>query len=346
MPGRVAQAGDGRGRRQGPPGATSDLPRPSAMFRRLQWSQGRRCLPQCQFNWESAARQWVGRGGPPRREIGANAGNRRRVTATPLREETEMSKMKAILAMAALSAGLASTGAMAQEIKGPIPYPMPQPVGTTKPILVPYDKLFHYGTLPAYHEPDWVSEFVKAGKLPPVEQRLPKEPLIVDTSMTADGPGSLWRHAAPRDRRAPAGLELDRRPVPGLWRHRALDDDVPGAHRSDVDADPREGRAAAAARQVVGLVGRRQAADHASGRRRQMVGRRTIHLGGRDLLMGRQHRRPAAFPHGPRPAPSAKAPSSRRSTPTRSAGRSRTPSRSPPSTRWRSTISARARPTS
>ena len=75
-----------------------------------------------------------------------------------------MSKMKAILATAALSAGLASAGAMAQDLKGPIPYPMPQPVATTKPILVPYDKLFHYGTLPAYHEPDWVSRVRQAGQ--------------------------------------------------------------------------------------------------------------------------------------------------------------------------------------
>ena len=66
---------------------------------------------------------------------------------------------------------------------------MPQQVSTIKPILVPYDKLFRYGTLPAYHEPEWVTEFVKAGKLPPIEERLPKEPLIVDTSMTTDGPG-------------------------------------------------------------------------------------------------------------------------------------------------------------
>ena len=56
---------------------------------------------------------------------------------------------------------------------------------------MPYDKLFRYGTLPAYHEPEWVTEFVKQGKLPPVEERLPKEPLIVDTSMTTDGPASM-----------------------------------------------------------------------------------------------------------------------------------------------------------
>ena len=100
-----------------------------------------------------------------------------------------MRKFTVMVAGAALSARLRSVRATGQELKGPIPYPQPQQVSTVKPILVPYDKLFHYGTLPAYHEPEWVTEFVKAGKLPPVEERLPKEPLIVDTSMTTDGPG-------------------------------------------------------------------------------------------------------------------------------------------------------------
>ncbi len=99
-----------------------------------------------------------------------------------------MRKFTVMVAGAALSAGFAAS-ATGQELKGPIPYPQPQQVSTVKPILVPYDTLFHYGTLPAYHEPEWVTEFVKAGKLPPIEERLPKEPLIVDTSMTTDGPG-------------------------------------------------------------------------------------------------------------------------------------------------------------
>jgi len=100
-----------------------------------------------------------------------------------------MRTLHTILATTALSAGFVLTGAMAQEAKGPIPFPMPEKVGSTEPILVPYDKLFRYETLPAYHEPEWVAELVKAGKLPPVEERLPKVPLVVDTSMTADGPG-------------------------------------------------------------------------------------------------------------------------------------------------------------
>jgi len=100
-----------------------------------------------------------------------------------------MKRLAVFAASAVVSAAVATTGALAEDLKGPVPYPKPQPVSTVKPILVPYDKLFRYGTLPKYGEPAWVSELVKAGKLPPVEKRLPKEPLIVDTSMTTDGPG-------------------------------------------------------------------------------------------------------------------------------------------------------------
>ena len=100
-----------------------------------------------------------------------------------------MRKLIVTAVTAGLMTGVAALSASADDLKGPIPYPMPKQVATTKPILVPYDKLLHYGSLPQYHEPDWVAALVKAGKLPPLEQRLPKEPLIVDTTMTADGVG-------------------------------------------------------------------------------------------------------------------------------------------------------------
>ena len=92
-------------------------------------------------------------------------------------------------AVGALSAGLATSAPRRRSSKARSPTRCRSRFRPTKPILVPYDKLFRYGTLPAYHEPEWVTEFVKAGKLPPIEERLPKEPLIVDTSMTTDGPG-------------------------------------------------------------------------------------------------------------------------------------------------------------
>jgi peptide/nickel transport system substrate-binding protein len=55
---------------------------------------------------------------------------------------------------------------------------------------VPRDSILEYKALPEYHEPDWVTEkFVKAGKLPPVAERLPKEPLVFKTGNMPDGLG-------------------------------------------------------------------------------------------------------------------------------------------------------------
>jgi peptide/nickel transport system substrate-binding protein len=47
-----------------------------------------------------------------------------------------------------------------------------------------------YKALPSYQEPDWVTEqFVKTGKLPPVKDRLSKEPLVFKTGNMPDGIG-------------------------------------------------------------------------------------------------------------------------------------------------------------
>ncbi len=47
-----------------------------------------------------------------------------------------------------------------------------------------------FKALPAYHEPDWVTKnFVDTGKLPPVKDRLPKEPLVFKTGDMPDGIG-------------------------------------------------------------------------------------------------------------------------------------------------------------
>ncbi|SDP28401.1 ABC transporter substrate-binding protein [Phyllobacterium sp. OV277] len=52
------------------------------------------------------------------------------------------------------------------------------------------DAILEFKALPAYHEPDWVTEkFVKAGKLPAVKDRLPKEPLVYKTGNMPDGIG-------------------------------------------------------------------------------------------------------------------------------------------------------------
>ena len=102
-----------------------------------------------------------------------------------------MRKLIVTAVTAGLMTGVAALSASADDLKGPIPYPMPKQVATTKPILVPYDKLLHYGSLPQYHEPDWVTKnFVDKGKLPAVKDRLPKEPVVFKTANEPDGSGA------------------------------------------------------------------------------------------------------------------------------------------------------------
>ncbi|MCM2452397.1 ABC transporter substrate-binding protein [Agrobacterium vitis] len=62
--------------------------------------------------------------------------------------------------------------------------------GQGKITYVPRDSIEEFKALPNYSEPDWVTEkFVKTGKLPPVKERLPKEPLVFKTGNMPDGIG-------------------------------------------------------------------------------------------------------------------------------------------------------------
>ncbi len=88
----------------------------------------------------------------------------------------------------ALGLGCAAI-AVAQEPKDPVPFPDPQSLASEDAKLVPHDQLMHTEKLPHYQEPGWITELVEAGKLPPVEERLPVEPMVVDTKSTPDGPG-------------------------------------------------------------------------------------------------------------------------------------------------------------
>lgn len=55
---------------------------------------------------------------------------------------------------------------------------------------VPRDSIAEFKALPEYKEPAWVTEkYVKAGKLPPVAERLPKEPMVFKTGNMPDGVG-------------------------------------------------------------------------------------------------------------------------------------------------------------
>lgn len=91
-----------------------------------------------------------------------------------------------------LSAALSLTAgaAPAQVLKGPVPLPVAPSMQSGKTTTIPYDALMATKALPSYAEPAWVSELVKAGKLPPVHDRLPPEPTVVDVTRSApDGVG-------------------------------------------------------------------------------------------------------------------------------------------------------------
>ncbi len=64
--------------------------------------------------------------------------------------------------------------------------------------FVSRDQIEEFKALPSYSEPDWVTkEFVDTGRLPPVAERLPKEPLVFKTGNMPDGVGAygdVMRH--------------------------------------------------------------------------------------------------------------------------------------------------------
>ena len=63
--------------------------------------------------------------------------------------------------------------------------------------FVGINDILEYKALPEYKEPDFVAEAVKAGKLPPVKDRLPKEPMVYKTGNMKDGVGvygDVMRH--------------------------------------------------------------------------------------------------------------------------------------------------------
>ncbi|TGV53873.1 ABC transporter substrate-binding protein [bacterium M00.F.Ca.ET.141.01.1.1] len=93
-----------------------------------------------------------------------------------------------IAAGLALSVSVPALSAFASEPTVP-PVPATFPAeGKIK--YVARDSVLEFKALPEYHEPGWVTEkYVKAGKLPPVKGRLPKEPLVFKTANMPDGIG-------------------------------------------------------------------------------------------------------------------------------------------------------------
>jgi peptide/nickel transport system substrate-binding protein len=98
-----------------------------------------------------------------------------------------MKRWSSCIAVAALMIG-AQNSAAAQQIADPIPYPPVKSMQQGGRLQLPYEKLMRIEALGSYNEPDWVKGLVAEGKLPPVKDRLPEKPIVVDTS-TVDGVG-------------------------------------------------------------------------------------------------------------------------------------------------------------
>ena len=100
-------------------------------------------------------------------------------------------------ALAALLLGV-SAGAVQAEMMAPTTPPdAPNFDAQGEPVFVNRSDIYDYMALPAYNEPAYVKAFVDAGKLPPVAERLPAEPLVYKTANMVDGNGvygDVMRH--------------------------------------------------------------------------------------------------------------------------------------------------------
>lgn len=92
-------------------------------------------------------------------------------------------------AMAALLMGASGMAAQAQMAAPTTPPDPPKFDAQGEPIFVNRSDILEYKALPGYSEPAWVTEFVEAGKLPPVADRLPPEPMVYKAANMPDGPG-------------------------------------------------------------------------------------------------------------------------------------------------------------
>jgi peptide/nickel transport system substrate-binding protein len=98
--------------------------------------------------------------------------------------------------------GLDAAGA--GDLAGPVPYPAPTEGLVQQPRTFPLEQILEHKALKSYSQPAWLDPRVAAGKLPPVEQRLPEEPQVMRTAAMSDGPGEyggVWRdvYASPTE---------------------------------------------------------------------------------------------------------------------------------------------------
>lgn len=98
---------------------------------------------------------------------------------------------------AGLLLGVSLVAAQAQIVPPTTPPEPPKFDAQGTPNFVGIADVYEYKALPAYHEPDFVKAFVDAGKLPPVAERLPKEPMVFKAANMPDGIGvygDVMRH--------------------------------------------------------------------------------------------------------------------------------------------------------
>ncbi|KKB12319.1 periplasmic alpha-galactoside-binding protein [Devosia geojensis] len=108
-----------------------------------------------------------------------------------------MRKHAFALGGASLLLGVSVIAAHAQ-IETTTPPDPPEFAAQSEPVFVGVSDILEYRALDSYNEPEWIkTNFVDTGKLPPVEERLPAEPLVYKTSNMPDGVGTygdVMRH--------------------------------------------------------------------------------------------------------------------------------------------------------
>lgn len=98
---------------------------------------------------------------------------------------------------ASLLFGVSMIAAQAQSVAPTTPPDPPKFDAQQTPTFVGVKDILEFKALPEYHEPEFVKAFVDAGKLPPVAERLPKEPMVYKTANMPDGVGvygDVMRH--------------------------------------------------------------------------------------------------------------------------------------------------------
>ncbi len=101
------------------------------------------------------------------------------------------------VALAALLLGVSAVAVRADVTAPTTPPDAPKFDAQGTPVFVNRSDIYEYKALAAYNEPEWVKAFEAAGKLPPLADRLPKEPLVYKTANEPDGTGvygDVMRH--------------------------------------------------------------------------------------------------------------------------------------------------------